>query len=266
MKRVILFSTIAVCVFSLTVNPRSCSAETKTPAASAHHRAIVMEVLIVAAKGGTKDEHALEFSGPSDEVAVRIRELESEGRIVVIDRIRLTTVENQKTVFQAGTTAPVASGRTFGGRAGGAQTSHRQQELGTLGQIRVGVDLRTNSLIVSTEQDHDLDVVDVWAARIEDKPGGLADKLAVLAAAGAKLEFVGQLRRRNEGSRNSETHVTVRAGRGASCGHRGVNSTRWLCRGSTASRTSSRRPIAVSEYCSETPPLSATAIRCTGTA
>ncbi|MBN1343026.1 MAG: amino acid-binding protein [Phycisphaerae bacterium] len=32
--------------------------------------------------------------------------------------------------------------------------------------------------------------VDVWAAAIKDKPGGLADKLAVLAAAGANLEFV----------------------------------------------------------------------------
>jgi hypothetical protein len=31
---------------------------------------------------------------------------------------------------------------------------------------------------------------DVWAARIEDRPGGLAEKLAALAEAGAKLEFV----------------------------------------------------------------------------
>lgn len=32
--------------------------------------------------------------------------------------------------------------------------------------------------------------VDVWAATIEDKPGGLAEKLAALAAAGAQLEFI----------------------------------------------------------------------------
>ena len=31
---------------------------------------------------------------------------------------------------------------------------------------------------------------DVWAASIEDRPGGLADKLAALAGAGAELEFV----------------------------------------------------------------------------
>jgi len=32
--------------------------------------------------------------------------------------------------------------------------------------------------------------VDVWAATIEDRPGGLAGKLATLAKAGANLEFV----------------------------------------------------------------------------
>ena len=31
---------------------------------------------------------------------------------------------------------------------------------------------------------------DVWAASIEDRPGGLAEKLAALAEAGAQLEFV----------------------------------------------------------------------------
>ena len=31
---------------------------------------------------------------------------------------------------------------------------------------------------------------DVWAGSIEDRPGGLAEKLAALAEAGAKLEFV----------------------------------------------------------------------------
>jgi hypothetical protein len=31
---------------------------------------------------------------------------------------------------------------------------------------------------------------DVWAASIEDRPGGLAGKLAALAEAGAELEFV----------------------------------------------------------------------------
>ena len=32
--------------------------------------------------------------------------------------------------------------------------------------------------------------VDTWEGRIRDKPGGLADKLAILAEAGANMEFV----------------------------------------------------------------------------
>jgi hypothetical protein len=32
--------------------------------------------------------------------------------------------------------------------------------------------------------------VDVWAASIEDRPGGLAEKLKLLAEAGANLEFI----------------------------------------------------------------------------
>ena len=31
---------------------------------------------------------------------------------------------------------------------------------------------------------------DVWAARINDRPGGLAEKLVALAEAGVQLEFV----------------------------------------------------------------------------
>ena len=37
---------------------------------------------------------------------------------------------------------------------------------------------------------YEITKVDVWAATIEDRPGGLADKLEALAEAGAGLEFV----------------------------------------------------------------------------
>jgi len=36
----------------------------------------------------------------------------------------------------------------------------------------------------------DVSLVDVWVATIDDRPGGLAEKLAPLAQAGANLEFV----------------------------------------------------------------------------
>ena len=34
------------------------------------------------------------------------------------------------------------------------------------------------------------DRVDIWAGSVEDRPGGLAEKLAALAEAGAQLEYV----------------------------------------------------------------------------
>ena len=36
----------------------------------------------------------------------------------------------------------------------------------------------------------DVSRTDTWASTIDDRPGGLADKLAALAAAGANLEFI----------------------------------------------------------------------------
>jgi hypothetical protein len=36
----------------------------------------------------------------------------------------------------------------------------------------------------------DISRTDTWAATIDDRPGGLSDKLAALAAAGANLEFI----------------------------------------------------------------------------
>jgi hypothetical protein len=40
--------------------------------------------------------------------------------------------------------------------------------------------------------------VDVWAASIKDEPGGLAEKLAPLAEAGADLEFIIARRKRDQ--------------------------------------------------------------------
>jgi hypothetical protein len=48
---------------------------------------------------------------------------------------------------------------------------------------------------------------DTWAATIEDRPGGLADKLAALAAAGANLQFV-IARRAPEHRRSGVVFVT----------------------------------------------------------
>ena len=43
-----------------------------------------------------------------------------------------------------------------------------------------------------------LDRVHVWAAEVEDKAGGVASKLSILAQAGANLAFVFTQRRQNQ--------------------------------------------------------------------
>ncbi len=52
---------------------------------------------------------------------------------------------------------------------------------------------------------------DVWAASIEDRPGGLAEKLAALADAGANLEFI-IARRAPENSGTGVVFVTPVSG------------------------------------------------------
>jgi type II secretory pathway component GspD/PulD (secretin) len=131
MKRAILLGAIAVYTFHLTVNARSVVAVAGAPD-SHSHRAIAIEVLIIGIQGGTKDEYAAQLSGSSEKVAARVRELESQSQAVVIDRIRLTTLENHKMLVQSGRTVPVAAGRSFRGRGGPAQTSYQQQNFGTL--------------------------------------------------------------------------------------------------------------------------------------
>ncbi|HUU90729.1 MAG TPA: ACT domain-containing protein [Phycisphaerae bacterium] len=60
----------------------------------------------------------------------------------------------------------------------------------------------------------DVTQVEVWAATIDDRPGGLAEKLDALAAAGANLEFV-IARRTPEGPGDGVVFVTPIAGAAA---------------------------------------------------
>jgi hypothetical protein len=140
MKRAMFWVAAAACTFSLAANARSGGAETQTPPLPAP-RAIALEVLIVATHGGNEHEQAVPLCGPSEEVASQVRDLESQGRIVDVDRIRLTTLEDQTTVVQAGKNTPVASGRSFGGRGGPpVQNSYQYQNLGTMISATARVD------------------------------------------------------------------------------------------------------------------------------
>lgn len=57
--------------------------------------------------------------------------------------------------------------------------------------------------------------VDVWAGQIEDRPGGLAEKLQVLAEAGADLEFVIARRQHGQHEQSGKGLVFVAPLKGA---------------------------------------------------
>lgn len=131
MKRVILFAAVLACGFGLTLSERSSLAETKKSVASAP-RAIAVEVLLVTTTSKLTDGQAIQLPGPSDQVAARLHELEANGQIVAIDRIQMTTIEEQEAMFQTGRTMPVVSGRSSSARGGPSQTSYQHMNVGTL--------------------------------------------------------------------------------------------------------------------------------------
>jgi hypothetical protein len=132
MKRVPRTPIVALCAVSLIVLARAAVADDKQkePVSSVPH-AIAIEVIIVETRA-VQDERVVGFSGSSEDVAAHVRELESAGKIDVIDRIRLTTLENQEAMVQFGRTTSVASGQMFGGRGGPARTSSQRVSVGML--------------------------------------------------------------------------------------------------------------------------------------
>ncbi|MHC4400641.1 MAG: hypothetical protein ACYTG0_13275 [Planctomycetota bacterium] len=137
MKRAFCFTIAAVSAIGLIVSARPSAAGQADAAAP---RVIAVEVLIVDAQGGTKEKHAVAFFGPSDEVAARVDELESTGQIDVLNRLRLTTLENQKALVQVGKTESVPTGRSNLGRGGPPRTSYQHQQVGTLLAVTAQVD------------------------------------------------------------------------------------------------------------------------------
>ena len=130
MNRAILCGAIAVTTFISILSSQSGVAETTSPQPRPL-RVIGIELQIIDIQRGTADEHTVGLSGPSEEVAARVRELESTGQIVRIDRFGLTTLEDQKAVLQAGKTMAVPTGRSNFGRGGPAQMSYQQENFGT---------------------------------------------------------------------------------------------------------------------------------------
>jgi len=96
------------------------------------HRSITVHAQLLRARGKKLDEiDTKSFSGPSDEVHKRIRDLERTGRLYVANRMELTAVENQKVMLQVGERVAVVTGTTTS-RTGTPIKSYREENVGTL--------------------------------------------------------------------------------------------------------------------------------------
>jgi len=128
MKRVIFSVIMALVATGLAADGRSAAAaaepEHPVPQSS---RMIALEIVIGKIQGAITAEQAAQRLGPLEKVAAFVQELESSGRIRVVERIRLATLENQKTLVQAGKTAPVATAWTVNPRGGPGREVAGQQ-------------------------------------------------------------------------------------------------------------------------------------------
>ncbi len=93
---------------------------------------IAVDVTLLRLEAAQAEDLMAELNGPRHEIAGIVRHFEEEGQAVLINRIRLVTLENQKTMVQFGGTIPVATSRSFAGGRGGPQTSYQLNQVGTM--------------------------------------------------------------------------------------------------------------------------------------
>jgi type II secretory pathway component GspD/PulD (secretin) len=148
-RAAILMTTICALLLAMRSQGNSAEPDSPTPVTQ---RAIALEVYVIDLKGGNQDRHPELFSGPSDEVAELIRKLEADGQIAGMDHIRLTTLENEKATVQSGTTTPIATARSFGGRGGPPQTSYQQENFGTMLSVTAAAEGRTVAVNLQIEK------------------------------------------------------------------------------------------------------------------
>lgn len=95
---------------------------------------VEIEVQIVETTAGSQQDKQLGFAGSTDETLARVRELERQGKLDVVNRIRLATLDQQPAFVQVGERRPVvtawhSTGRPSDSRAVNSMT---YQNVGTI--------------------------------------------------------------------------------------------------------------------------------------
>ena len=91
---------------------------------------VEIEVLIVETTAGAQDDDRLGFATATEEAMARVRELEKQGKVDVVNRIRLTTLDEQPAFVQVGERRPVVNSRRIA--AGQPVESFHYENVGTI--------------------------------------------------------------------------------------------------------------------------------------
>ncbi|MBC8875480.1 MAG: hypothetical protein H8E44_39140 [Planctomycetes bacterium] len=91
---------------------------------------VEIEVLIVETTAGAQDDDQLGSATAMEEAVARVRELEKQGKVDVVNRIRLTTLDEQPAFVQVGERRPVVTARNVTG--GRAVNSYNYENVGTI--------------------------------------------------------------------------------------------------------------------------------------
>ena len=93
-------------------------------------QAIALEVTLLKCNRQLDSDELAQLSGPSDAVAAMVAELDSEGYLEHVIRMRMTTVEDQEASSQIGEAVWVTAGRSQTPR--GPQRSYQRENVGTI--------------------------------------------------------------------------------------------------------------------------------------
>lgn len=143
------------------ISGRSSSGTSKKSAVKpATGAMLAVDVYIVQSEGAEgQDTSPLDFQGTGEDVRKQLNELEKAEKIKVLDRLKLSTVEDVQTMVQVGKQTSVVRGGGFGGGRGGVVS---REQVGTLANLtaradgdRVVMNLQVEKSFVSPGDDDD---------------------------------------------------------------------------------------------------------------
>ncbi len=111
--------------------------------------ALEIEILLVEHHVDAESKDRIDLNQPADKITARVRELETSGKITSVDRIRLTTLENQRAMVQTGQQAPVVSGVMSAARGGPPRSTFQNVSIGTVMSAMAKVD--SDSIVIALD-------------------------------------------------------------------------------------------------------------------